>query len=110
MINTIFQGGPKLIRGSRDNRGNITNKKGYSPNFEKTVRAYIKEPTTERKQAIISEMQYGDDTTKGMARRYGINRAIVDGIIKASNAKDIKDPVLDTLSWYKSTKRELYKK
>lgn len=81
LLSLAYHGGDKLIRGPRESDN--TKGKGWSPNFEKAVNAYILDPSIANIDAVIEQMQYRDDVLgegkDGLTSRYGLYRAMFDG-------------------------------
>lgn len=106
LVSLRYQGGEKLVRASRDKEGNI--EKGSlwgSPKFEAAVKAYLNDNSKENNDAIIDQMQYkddGDTTMRGLMDRYGLYRAMVEGIADPKKTRTYK--FLRTFKLYRSNK------
>lgn len=104
LLSLAYQGGDKLIRGARESDN--TDGKGWSPNFEKTMIRYIKNPSKTNTDAVIDQMQYRDDVLgqgkDGLTSRYGLYRAMLDGTADPKRIKEYYDK--HTFRHYRSNK------
>ena len=104
LVSLRYQGGDKLIRGMRDDNGNIVEGK-WSPKLEENIKSYLKNQTKEGLDKIIDEMQYrddGQDNLSGLSSRYGLYRAIMEN--RANPADVFKYKNEGTFKLYKSNK------
>lgn len=104
LLSLAYQGGDKLIRGARESDN--TDGKGWSPNFEKAMIRYMKNPSKVNIDAVIDQMQYRDDVLgqgkDGLTSRYGLYRAMLDGTADPKKLKEYYDN--NTFRHYRSNK------
>lgn len=103
IVSMIYHGGPGLVKGYKDKDGNI---KGF-PKLEAAIRAYSKNKTQKNLNAVIDQMQYKDDGKEGLSglsNRYGLTRAIMEGIVDPKKMQEYKDNA--TYLLYRSNKAQ----
>lgn len=107
LLSLAYHGGDKLIRGPRESDN--TKGKGWSPNFEKAVNAYILDSSIANIDAVIEQMQYRDDVLgqgkDGLTSRYGLYRAMFDGTADPSKIAEYYKN--NTFRHYRSNKANI---
>lgn len=87
LTSMAFNGGKGFIAGYKGDDGVV---RGF-PKMEAAIRAYSKNKTKENLAAIIAQMQYKDDNLPnlgGLSNRYGLTRAVMEGIIDPTKVKE----------------------